>query len=124
MYHLPVMLNECIENLNIKPDGIYVDVTFGGGGHSRAILSRLGSEGRLYAFDQDADALANALEDSRFKLIHENFRYMKNEYANFKPFAERVKEKKEIFFKEFDEFYFKNFENKKKNTIPKKNYYL
>ncbi len=78
MYHLPVMLNECIENLNIKPDGIYVDVTFGGGGHSRAILSRLGSEGRLYAFDQDADALANALEDSRFKLIHENFRYMKS----------------------------------------------
>ena len=78
MYHLPVMLNECIENLNIKPDGIYVDVTFGGGGHSRAILSRLGSEGRLYAFDRDADALANALEDSRFKLIHENFRYMKS----------------------------------------------
>lgn len=78
MYHLPVMLNECIENLNIKPDGIYVDVTFGGGGHSRAILSHLSPEGRLYAFDQDADALANALEDSRFKLIHENFRHMKN----------------------------------------------
>ena len=78
IYHIPAMLKETIEGLNIKPEGTYVDVTFGGGGHSRAILSRLGSEGRLYAFDQDADALANALEDSRFKLIHENFRYMKS----------------------------------------------
>lgn len=77
-YHLPVLLNESIEGLNIRPEGVYVDVTFGGGGHSRAIMEQLGEEGRLYAFDQDADALKNALEDSRFTLIHENFRYMKS----------------------------------------------
>lgn len=77
-YHLPVMLNECIDGLNIRPDGTYVDVTFGGGGHSRAIMQQLGPEGRLLAFDQDADALANAISDSRFTLIHENFRYMKS----------------------------------------------
>lgn len=77
-YHQPVMLNECIEGLNIRPDGTYVDVTFGGGGHSRAIMQHLGQDGRLIGFDQDADALANALDDSRFMLIHENFRYLKN----------------------------------------------
>lgn len=77
-YHLPVMLNECIESLNIRPDGTYVDVTFGGGGHSRAIMEHLGPEGRLVGFDQDADALANAIDDPRFVLIHENFRYMKS----------------------------------------------
>lgn len=77
-YHLPVMLEECMEGLNIDPQGTYVDVTFGGGGHSRAILSRLGPEGRLIAFDQDADALENAIDDPRFKLIHENFRYLKS----------------------------------------------
>ena len=77
-YHLPVMLNECIEGLNIRPDGTYVDATFGGGGHSRAILSHLGDEGRLIAFDQDADALENALDDSRFTLLNENFRHMKS----------------------------------------------
>lgn len=77
MYHLPVMLSECIESLNIRPDGTYVDATFGGGGHSRAIMSRLGPEGRLYAFDQDADALANTIDDPRFKLIHENFKHLK-----------------------------------------------
>ena len=77
-YHLPVMLNECIEGLNLRPDGTYVDVTYGGGGHSRAIMQQLGAEGRLLAFDQDADALANAIDDSRFTLIHENFRYLKN----------------------------------------------
>ena len=77
-YHLPVMLNECIEGLNIRPEGTYVDATFGGGGHSRAILSQLGENGRLIAFDQDADALANAIEDSRFKLLNENFRHMKS----------------------------------------------
>ena len=77
-YHLPVMLNECIEGLNIRPDGTYVDATFGGGGHSRAILSQLGESGKLIAFDQDADALANAIEDSRFKLLNENFRHMKS----------------------------------------------
>ena len=72
------MLNECIEGLNLRPDGTYVDVTYGGGGHSRAIMQQLGAEGRLLAFDQDADALANAIDDSRFTLIHENFRYLKN----------------------------------------------
>ena len=77
-YHLPVMLNECIEGLNIRPDGTYVDATFGGGGHSRAILSRLGETGRLIAFDQDADALANALDDPRFTLLNENFRHAKS----------------------------------------------
>lgn len=77
-YHLPVMLNECIEGLNICPDGTYVDVTFGGGGHSRAIMERLGAAGRLIGFDQDADALENALDDERFALVNENFRYMKS----------------------------------------------
>ena len=77
-YHLSVMLNECIEGLNIRPDGTYVDATFGGGGHSRAILSHLGEGGRLIAFDQDADALENALDDSRFTLLNENFRHMKS----------------------------------------------
>lgn len=77
-YHLPVMLNECLDGLNIRPDGTYVDVTFGGGGHSRAILQQLGPEGRLFAFDQDSDALANALPDPRFHLIHENFRFLKS----------------------------------------------
>ena len=77
-YHLPVMLNECIEGLNIRPDGTYVDATFGGGGHSRAILSLLGDEGRLIAFDQDADTIENALDDSRFTLLNENFRHAKS----------------------------------------------
>ena len=77
-YHQPVMLNECIEGLNIRPDGTYVDATFGGGGHSRAIMSRLGEGGRLIAFDQDADALANALDDPRFTLLNENFRHAKS----------------------------------------------
>ena len=76
MYHLPVLLNECIDGLSIKPDGIYVDVTFGGGGHSAKILEKLDT-GHLYAFDQDADALENAFKDDRFTLIHENFRYLK-----------------------------------------------
>ena len=77
-YHRPVMLAECIEGLNIRPDGIYVDVTFGGGGHSRAILSRLGEGGRLYAFDRDGDAARNSIDDPRFCLIHENFAHLKN----------------------------------------------
>lgn len=76
-YHNPVLLKESVDGLNIKPDGVYVDVTFGGGGHSREILSRLSDKGRLFAFDQDADALENALDDSRFTLIHENFRFIK-----------------------------------------------
>lgn len=77
-YHLPVMLTESIEGLNIQPEGTYVDVTFGGGGHSRAIMQHLGNNGHLYAFDQDADAIANAVDDPRFSLIHENFKHLKN----------------------------------------------
>lgn len=75
-YHNPVLLTESVDGLNIKEDGVYVDVTFGGGGHSREILGRLGEKGRLFAFDQDEDALENALDDGRFQLIHENFRFM------------------------------------------------
>lgn len=76
-YHNPVLLHESIDGLNIKENGIYVDVTFGGGGHSREILKRLGSSGRLVAFDQDQDALLNKIDDSRFTLINENFRFVK-----------------------------------------------
>jgi len=76
-YHNPVLLAESIDGLHVLPDGIYVDVTFGGGGHAREILSRLGPEGKLFAFDQDGDALQNKLEDERFVLIHENFRFIK-----------------------------------------------
>lgn len=76
-YHNPVLLKETVDGLNIKPDGVYVDVTFGGGGHSREILKRLNDKGRLYAFDQDEDALKNTINDERFVLIHENFRYIK-----------------------------------------------
>ena len=75
-YHQPVLLNETIDGLDINPDGIYVDVTFGGGGHSRAILQKL-KNGRLFAFDQDADALSNSIDDERFVLINQNFRYLK-----------------------------------------------
>lgn len=77
-YHVPVMLNECIEALDIKKDGTYVDVTFGGGGHSREILKHLGEGGRLLAFDQDADAQQNLIDDERFVFIDQNFRYLKN----------------------------------------------
>jgi len=77
MYHNPVLLKESIDGLNINPSGIYVDVTFGGGGHSQEILNRLGPEGRLFAFDQDPDAVANKLDDDRFVLIEENFRNIK-----------------------------------------------
>ena len=76
-YHNPVLLKETVEGLNIKPDGVYVDVTFGGGGHSKAILEQLGSKGKLFAFDQDKDALLNEINDDRFTLINENFRYVK-----------------------------------------------
>lgn len=76
-YHNPVLLQPSIDGLNIKPDGVYVDVTFGGGGHSKEILSRLNENGKLFAFDQDEDALLNALNDDRFVLIHENFRFIK-----------------------------------------------
>lgn len=77
-YHVPVMLKECIEALNICPDGTYVDVTFGGGGHSREIMKHLGENGRLLAFDQDADAQQNIIADDRFEFIDQNFRYLKN----------------------------------------------
>jgi 16S rRNA (cytosine1402-N4)-methyltransferase len=76
-YHNPVLLHETVDGLNIKPDGVYVDVTFGGGGHSKEILRRLGPNGKLFAFDQDEDALRNAIQDDRFTLINENFRYIK-----------------------------------------------
>lgn len=76
-YHNPVLLQESVDGLNIKEDGVYVDVTFGGGGHSREILSRLGPNGKLFAFDQDEDALANTIDDERFVLIHQNFRHLK-----------------------------------------------
>ena len=77
MYHNPVMLDECIRGLNINPEGVYADVTFGGGGHSRAIMKRL-TTGHLYAFDQDEDAAANAFDDARFTFIPQNFKYLKN----------------------------------------------
>ncbi len=76
-YHNAVLLTETVDGLNIKPNGVYVDVTFGGGGHSKEILKRLNKEGKLYAFDQDRDALQNTIEDDRFQLIHENFRFIK-----------------------------------------------
>ncbi|HAE25326.1 MAG TPA: 16S rRNA (cytosine(1402)-N(4))-methyltransferase [Prevotellaceae bacterium] len=77
-YHIPVMLQPCLEGLNINPDGTYVDVTFGGGGHSKAILERLSANGHLYAFDQDADAEQNIPADDRFTFVRSNFRYLRN----------------------------------------------
>jgi len=78
MYHKPVLLVESVDALVNNPDGVYVDVTFGGGGHSREILSRLSEKGRLFSFDQDSDALNNAIEDPRFTLINQNFRFLEN----------------------------------------------
>jgi 16S rRNA (cytosine1402-N4)-methyltransferase len=77
-YHIPVLLNESIEGLNITPDGTYLDLTFGGGGHSREIIKHLSPKGRLIAFDQDEEAMANAIDDSRFLLVRSNFRYFRN----------------------------------------------
>jgi len=77
-YHVPVLFDKCIEGLDIKKDGIYVDVTFGGGGHSRGIISQLGEKGKLFAFDQDKDAINNAIDDPRFELINVNFKHIKN----------------------------------------------
>lgn len=77
-YHVPVLLKESVDGLDIRPDGIYVDVTFGGGGHSREILSRLGRNGHLYSFDQDADAERNIVSDDRFTFVRSNFRYIHN----------------------------------------------
>lgn len=78
VYHVPALLTETIEGMNIRPDGVYVDVTFGGGGHSKAILQQLGVNGRLFGFDQDVDAVANIPDDSRFTFVRSNFRYLKN----------------------------------------------
>lgn len=78
MYHVPVLLEESIECLRIKPDGVYVDCTFGGGGHSRAILARLGNKGRLYGFDQDKEAYRNTTDDERFTFVRGNFKYISN----------------------------------------------
>lgn len=78
IYHIPALLNQTIEGLDIRPDGHYVDVTFGGGGHSKAIFEHLGKQGRLYGFDQDIDAEQNSIADKRFTFIHSNFRYIKN----------------------------------------------
>lgn len=78
IYHIPALLKETIEGLEIKPNGIYVDVTFGGGGHSKEILSRLGKNGKLIAFDQDEDAVKNAIIDPRFVFVRSNFKYLKN----------------------------------------------
>ncbi|MCH5219914.1 MAG: 16S rRNA (cytosine(1402)-N(4))-methyltransferase RsmH [Muribaculaceae bacterium] len=82
-YHIPALLPQVIEGLDIKPDGIYVDVTFGGGGHSRAILERLSPSGHLYSFDQDAEAVANAFADPRFTIVHANFKYLTNFMAYY-----------------------------------------
>ena len=86
-YHKSVLLQESIDGLNIQPDGVYVDVTFGGGGHSREILNRLSEKGKLIAFDQDKDALINTLDDSRFILINQNFRHLKR-YLRFYGFKQ------------------------------------
>lgn len=77
-YHIPALLEETINGLNTNPEGIYVDVTFGGGGHSRAIMEKLGDKGRLFSLDQDLDAWANRLDDSRFTFVHSNFSFLKN----------------------------------------------
>ncbi len=78
MYHLPVMLKTSVDALNIREDGVYVDCTFGGGGHSREILSRLGESGKLYSFDRDLDAQRNAIDDQRFTFVRGNFKYISN----------------------------------------------
>ena len=78
VYHIPALLNECIEGLNIKPTGVYVDATFGGGGHSREIVKNLGEKGHLYGFDQDQDAIANSIDDPRFTFVYSNFAYITN----------------------------------------------
>ena len=77
-YHVPVLLKESVDGLDITPDGVYIDVTFGGGGHSKEILTRLGKKGHLYSFDQDADAEKNIVDDDRFTFVRSNFRYIKN----------------------------------------------
>lgn len=78
VYHIPALLNECIDGLNISPNGTYIDVTFGGGGHSRGIIERLGTNGKLFSFDQDSDAEKNIIDDKRFTFVKSNFRFLKN----------------------------------------------
>lgn len=78
VYHVPALLKETIDGLNIKPDGVYIDCTFGGGGHSREILKHLGKQGKLIGFDQDEDAFKNIIDDDRFIFVHSNFKYLKN----------------------------------------------
>ena len=82
-YHIPVLLRQSVDNLVINPEGVYVDCTFGGGGHSREILSRLSANGRLFSFDQDLDALNNRIDDPRFTLINQNFRFLENSLRMF-----------------------------------------
>jgi len=82
-YHIPVLLDECMDALIINPDGVYVDVTFGGGGHSKEILNRLTAKGRLFGFDQDEQAIANAIDDSRFEMVHGNFRFLNHFMAYY-----------------------------------------
>lgn len=77
-YHIPVMLHETVDGLDIKPDGLYADMTYGGGGHSKEIVSRLGQQGHLYGFDQDLDAMEGAIKDERFTFVRSNFRFLKN----------------------------------------------
>ena len=83
-YHVPVLLQECINGLNIKPGGVYVDVTYGGGGHSKALLNNLNENGLLLAFDQDADAVKNRVDDARLKFCNANFRYLENFCAYYR----------------------------------------
>ena len=78
VYHIPAMLPECLAGLDIKPGGTYIDATFGGGGHSRAIVESLDDDGHLYSFDQDMDAYANRIDSPRFTFVHSNFRYIYN----------------------------------------------
>ena len=77
-YHVPALLSEAIQLLDLQEDGIYIDATFGGGGHSRAIIEKLGKEGRLFSFDRDMDAYANRIDDPRFVFVHGNFRHIEN----------------------------------------------
>ena len=78
VYHIPALLPECIEALDLRPDGIYIDATYGGGGHSRAIVEHLGPQGHLYGFDQDEDAVSRAMTDPRFTMVYSNFRFLHN----------------------------------------------
>ena len=91
MYHEPVLLEESIGALNISAGGVYVDATFGGGGHSRELLKQLGTKGKLFAFDQDADAVKNTITDKRFLLIGHNFRFMKRFLKYFKLYNQETR---------------------------------